>query len=52
MAIHTFDRLMMNVSIGLACDLMVNMLIGMIRFYMTKKGYEIITNERHHSVTP
>ena len=52
MDIHDFDRAMVNVSIGLAQDLMVNRLIWNIRVSMNEKGYAIFTNERHHSVTP
>ena len=52
MSIHDFDRAMVNVSIRLAQDIMVEKLIGNIRVSITKKGYAIITNERHHSVTP
>ena len=48
MTIHDFNRTMVNVSIGLAQDLMVDRLIGNIRVSMTKKGYAKITNERHH----
>ena len=46
--IHEFNRVMVNVSIGLAQDIMVGRLIGNIRVSMTKKGYATITNERHH----
>ena len=52
MAIHEFYRSMVNVSIGLAQDLVVDRLIGNIRVSMTKKGYATITNESHHLVTP
>ena len=52
MAIHDCDRVIVNVSIGLAQDIMVEKLIGNIRVSITKKGYAIITNERHHLVTP
>ena len=52
MIIHDFDRAMVNVSIWLAQDLMVDRIIWNIGFFMTKKGYENITNERHHLVTP
>ena len=41
---------MVNFSIGLAQDIMVNRLIGSIRVSMTKKVYETITNESHYSV--
>ena len=52
MAIHDFDIAMVNVSIGLAQDLMLDRLIGKIRVFRTKKGYATIKNERHHSLTP
>ena len=52
MDIHDFDRELVNVSIRLAQDLMVDRLIGNIRVYMTKKGYETIINERHSVLTP
>ena len=39
MAIHDFNRAMVNVSIGLAQDLMVDSLIGNIRVSMNKNGY-------------
>ena len=52
MAIQIFYRLMVNVSIGLSQDLMVDRLIGNIRVSMTKKGYAAITNKKHHSITP
>ena len=51
MDIHEFDRATVNLSIGLAHDLMVDRIIGNIRVSMTKKGYATITTERHHSVT-
>ena len=51
MAIHDFDRVMANFSIGLAQYLMVDRLIGNIRGSMIKKVYAINTNEIHHSVT-
>ena len=44
---HEFDRAMVNVSIGLAHNIMVDRLIGNIKVSMTKKGYATITNERH-----
>ena len=43
---------MVNVSIRLAQDIMVENLIGNIRVSMTKKKYAPISNERHHLVTP
>ena len=43
-AIHDFDRAMLNVSIGLAQDLMVHRLIWNIRVSMTKKVYATIIN--------
>ena len=52
MTIYDFDREMLNVSIGLAQDVMVYRLIGDIRVSMNKKGYATITNERHYLVTP
>ena len=52
MAIHEFDRAMVNVSIGFAWYIMVNSIIGNIHVYMTEKGYATITNERQHLVTP
>ena len=51
MAIHDFDRAIVDFSIRLAWDLMVGILIGNIRVSMNKKGYVIIINKRHHSVT-
>ena len=50
-AIHDFNTDMVNISIRLAQDLMVDRLIGNIRVSMTKKGYVKITNERHHLIT-
>ena len=52
MAIHDFDIAMVNVSICSAQYLVVNRIIGGIRFCMTKKEYSKIANESHHSVTP
>ena len=52
MSIHDFYRAMVNLSIGLAQELMLDRLIWNIRVSMTKKGYATITNERRHSVTP
>ena len=52
MYIHNFDISMVNVSIRLSQDLMVDRIIGSIKVSMTKKGYATITNERHHSITP
>ena len=52
MSIHDLDIAMVTVSTRLAQYLMVYMLIGNIRVYMTKNGYETIKNERHNSVTP
>ena len=43
MAIHNFNIAMVNLSIGLAQDLMEDSLIGIIRVSMTKSGYAIIT---------
>ena len=51
MAIHDFDRAMVNVSIGLAQDITVDRIIRNIRVSITKKGYSTIKNERHHLVT-
>ena len=52
MVIHDFNRAIMNISIRLAQDIMVDRIIGNIRVSMTKKEYAKITNKRHHSVTP
>ena len=52
MDIHDFYRAMVNLSIGLAQDLIMDSLIGNIRVSMTKNGYAKTTNESHHSVTP
>ena len=52
MAIHDFDRVMVNISVGLSRDLMVDRIIGNIRVSMTKKVYTTIKNKRHYSVTP
>ena len=52
MAIHDFGIAMVNVSIGLAQDIMMERLIGNIRVSMNKKGYATITNDRHYLVTP
>ena len=51
MSIHYFDRVMSNVSIRLAQDLMVDWLIWKMRLSMTKKRYAKIINKRNHSVT-
>ena len=51
MAIHDFDRAMLNVSIGLSQDIIVGRLIGNIKISMVNKGYAIITNKRNHLVT-
>ena len=51
-SIHDFNIAMVNVSVGLAHDIIVDRLISNMRVYMTKKGYVIITNERHNSLTP
>ena len=52
MVIHDFDRAVVNFSIVLSQDFMVDSLIGNIRASMAKKVYATITNERHHLVTP
>ena len=52
MEIHDIYRAMVNVSTGLAQDIIVDRLIQNIQVSMTKKGYAKITNERHHLVTP
>ena len=52
MAIHDFDRATVNISIGLAQDLMVDSILGNIRVSMKKKIYATIIYEMHHSVTP
>ena len=49
-AIHDFNRDMINVSIGLAEDLTVDRIIGNIRVSISK--YSTIIYEMHHSVTP
>ena len=51
MAIHNFDRVVVNVSIGLDQYLMGESIIVNIRVSMTKKGYATITNKMHHLVT-
>ena len=51
MAIHNFDRAVVNVSIGLDQYLMGESIIVNIRVSMTKKGYATITNKMHHLVT-
>ena len=50
--IHDFNRAMVNVSIGLAQDIMVEKLIWNIKVSIIKKVYATIKNERHHLVTP
>ena len=52
MAIHDFDRAMVNISIGLSQDLMLDRLIRRIFISKTKREYATIKNERHHLVTP
>ena len=52
MAIHDFDRAMVNSSIVLTQYNMVDRLIWNIRVSMTKNGYASITNEGHQLVTP
>ena len=44
MAIHDFDIVMVNLSIGLAQYIVVDRLIGNIRVSITKKGYAKFTN--------
>ena len=44
MAIHDFDRVKVNVSIGLSKDLVFYRLIGNIRVSINKKGYATITH--------
>ena len=51
MAIHDFDIVMVNFSIGLYQYLVVDRIIGNIRVSMTKKLYTTIKNESHHLVT-
>ncbi len=50
-AIHDFDRAMVNVSLGLAQDLMVDRLISNVRVSRTRLGYATITNDRHHGIS-
>ena len=50
MSIHDFDRAMVNVSIRLSQDLVMDKLIWNTRVSMTKKEYARITNERHQLV--
>ena len=52
MAFHYLDRSMVNVSIGLFKDIMLDRIIGNIIVSMTKRGYATIKNEIHHLVTP
>ena len=52
MEIHDFDRATVNVSIGLAKNLIMNRIIGNIRVSTTKKGYETIRSKSHQSIKP
>ena len=51
MVIHDFYRAMVNVSIELDQDLILDRLIVNIRVSMTSKVYAKNTNKRHHLVT-
>ena len=51
MAIHEFDRAMVNLSIGLYQDIIMYRLVGKIRVFSTNKGYATVKNGRHHLVT-
>ena len=51
MALHEFDRAIVNVSLGLAQDLMVDRLISNIKKKRTRLGYATITNDRHHGIS-
>ena len=49
--IHEFDRKMSIFSIGLAQDLMAEILIGNVRVRKTRSGHENYTDERHHGIS-
>ena len=48
MGIHDLYRSMVNVSIGLSQDIMLDRLIGNIKFFINRKVYATIKLERHH----
>ena len=49
--LHEYDCAMVNVSLGLVQDLMVDRLIANVKVQKTRMGYATLTNERHHGVT-
>ena len=49
--IHEFDRSMANVSIGLAQDLMVEILIIKVGFKRTRSGFSTYIDKRHHGIS-
>ena len=51
LGIHEFDRAMSNVSIGLAQDLMVDILISKDRVKRTIIGFTTYTDKRHHGIS-
>lgn len=51
MALYEFDRAIVNVSLGLAHDLMVDRLISNVKVSKTRTGYATITDDRHHGIS-
>ena len=49
--IHEFDRAMVNFSIGLAQELMVDRLISKVRIKITRGGFANYTDKRHHGIS-
>ena len=49
--IHEFDRAMKNVSIGMAQELMVDILISKVRVNRTGIDFVTYTDERHHGIS-
>ena len=49
--IHEFDRSMENFSIGLAQDLMVDILTSKVRVKRTRSGFATYADKRHHGIS-
>ena len=52
LGIHEFDRAMENFSIGLAQDLMAEILMSKVRVKRIGSGYETYKDKQHHEISP
>ena len=49
--IHEFDAAIANVSIGMAQELMVEILISKVRVNRKKSGFTTYTDKQHHGIS-